>query len=100
IPTGIVVRCQIERSQTRNGVLALELLKAKLARKRDLERSAESEKNYAEKDDISFGSQIRSYFLQPYTMVNDHRTELKETNAGRVLDGDLDPFMEAFLRWR
>jgi peptide chain release factor 2 len=100
IPTGIVVRCQIERSQTRNGVLALELLKAKLARKRDLERSAESEKNYAEKDDISFGSQIRSYFLQPYTMVNDHRTELKETNAGRVLDGDLDPFMEAFLRWK
>jgi peptide chain release factor 2 len=100
IPTGIVVRCQIERSQTRNGVLALELLKAKLARKRDLERSAESEKNYAEKDDISFGSQIRSYFLQPYTMVNDHRTELKETNAGRVLDGDLDPFMEAYLRWK
>jgi peptide chain release factor 2 len=100
IPTGIVVRCQIERSQTRNGILALELLKAKLARKRELEREAESKQTYDAKDDIAFGSQIRSYVLQPYTMVNDHRTETKETNAARVLDGDLDPFMEAYLRWR
>ncbi len=100
IPTGIVVRCQIERSQTRNGILALELLKAKLARKKELELQAESKLTYDNKDDIAFGSQIRSYVLQPYTMVNDHRTELKETNAARVLDGDLDPFMEAFLRWK
>ena len=99
IPTGIVVRCQIERSQTRNGVLAMELLKAKLARKRELEREADAKQAFDGKEDIAFGSQIRSYVLQPYTMVNDHRTELKETNAARVLDGDLDPFMEAWLRW-
>ena len=100
IPTGIVVRCQIERSQTRNGILALELLKAKIARKRELEREAESKQTYNEKGEIAFGSQIRSYVLQPYTMVNDHRTELKETDAARVLDGDLDPFIEAYLRWK
>jgi peptide chain release factor 2 len=100
IPTGIVVRCQIERSQVRNGILALELLKAKLARKKEMELAAESKQLYDDKEDIAFGSQIRSYFLQPYTMVNDHRTELKETNAARVLDGDLDPFIEAFLRWK
>ena len=100
IPTGITVRCQIERSQQRNGVLAMELLKAKLARKKELEREAESKQTYSDKNEIAFGSQIRSYTLQPYTMVNDHRTELKETNAERVLDGDLDPFMEAWLRWR
>jgi peptide chain release factor 2 len=100
IPTGITVRCQIERSQQRNGVLAMELLKAKLARRKELEREAESKQTYSDKNEIAFGSQIRSYFLQPYTMVNDHRTEIKEPNAGRVLDGDLDPFMEAWLRWR
>jgi peptide chain release factor 2 len=100
IPTGITVRCQIERSQQRNQVLAMELLKAKLARKKELEREAESKQTYNDKNEIAFGSQIRSYFLQPYTMVNDHRTETKETDAHRVLDGDLDPFMEAWLRWR
>ena len=100
LPTGITVRCQSERSQGRNNMLAFELLKAKLARKREIEREAEVKQSYNEKGEIAFGSQIRSYVLQPYTMVNDHRTELKETNAARVLDGDLDPFMEAFLRWR
>ena len=100
IPTGIVVRCQTERSQGRNNVLAMELLKAKLARKKELEREAEMKQTYSDKSEIGFGSQIRSYVLQPYTMVNDHRTELKETNAARVLDGDLDPFIEAYLRWR
>jgi peptide chain release factor 2 len=100
IPTGIVVRCQTERSQGRNNQLALELLKAKLMRKKELEREAELKANYNEKGEIAFGSQIRSYVLQPYTMVNDHRTELKEGNAQKVLDGDLDPFMEAWLRWR
>jgi peptide chain release factor 2 len=100
IPTGITVRCQIERSQQRNDVLAMELLKAKLARKRELELEAESKQSYSDKGDIAFGSQIRSYFLQPYTMVNDHRTELKETDAHGVLDGKLDPFIEQYLRWK
>ncbi|HYF48713.1 MAG TPA: peptide chain release factor 2 [Planctomycetota bacterium] len=100
IPTGIVVRCQIERSQIRNGILAMELLKAKLARKKELEQAAESKQTYDNKGEIAFGSQIRSYFLQPYTMVNDHRTEMKETDAHRVLDGDLDPFIEGHLRWK
>ena len=100
IPTGIVVRCQIERSQIRNGVLALELLKAKLARKKELELASEAKLHYTDKHEIAFGSQIRSYTLQPYTMVNDHRTELKLTDAASVLDGNLDPFMEAYLRWR
>jgi len=100
LPTGITVRCQIERSQQRNSVMAMELLKAKLARKKELERDAELKQNYTEKGEIAFGSQIRSYFLHPYTMVNDHRTGLKETNANRVLDGDLDPFMDAYLHWK
>ncbi|MFH0938901.1 MAG: peptide chain release factor 2 [Planctomycetota bacterium] len=98
IPTGITVRCQTERSQTRNNVLALELLKAKLARKKELEHETELQQSYNDKGEIAFGSQIRSYVLQPYTMVNDHRTELKEPNAAKVLEGDLDPFMEAYLR--
>ncbi len=100
IPTGITVRCQIERSQQRNAVLAMELLKAKLARKKEIEREAELKQSYTDKGEIAFGSQIRSYVLQPYTMVNDHRTGLKETNAARVLDGDLDPFIDAYLSWR
>jgi len=100
VPTGITVRCQVERSQQRNAALALELLKAKLARKKEIEREAELRQSYTEKGEIAFGSQIRSYFLQPYTMVNDHRTGLKETNAAKVLDGDLDPFMDAYLSWR
>lgn len=98
IPTGITVRCQVERSQQRNRVLALEILKAKLQRLQDIQRDKELAAMYGDKGEIAFGSQIRSYVLQPYTMVNDHRTELKETNAQKVLDGDLEPFIEAFLR--
>jgi len=98
IPTGITVRCQIERSQQRNRVLALEILKAKLQRMQDIQRDKELAAMYGEKGEIAFGSQIRSYVLHPYTMVNDHRTELKVTDAHGVLDGDLDIFVEAFLR--
>ena len=98
LPTGIIVRCQVERSQQRNRVLALEILKARLQRMQEIERDKELQKLYGAKGEIAFGSQIRSYFLHPYTMVNDHRTGLKETNAQGVLDGDLDPFIEAFLR--
>lgn len=100
LPTGIIVRCQIDRSQLRNRVLALELMKARLLRLQEIERDKELQKIYGSKGDIAFGSQIRSYFLHPYTMVNDHRTGLKETDAHGVLDGDLDPFIEAFLRHR
>lgn len=100
LPTGIMVRCTIERSQIRNRVLALEILKAKLRRLREIERDKELQEMYGEKGQIAFGSQIRSYFLQPYTMVNDHRTELKETDAHKVLDGDLDPFIDAYLRYQ
>ncbi|MCW8128845.1 MAG: peptide chain release factor 2 [Planctomycetota bacterium] len=100
IPTGISVRCQVERSQQRNRVLALEILKAKLQRLQDIQRDKELAALYGEKGDIAFGSQIRSYVLHPYTMVNDHRTELKVTNAQGALDGDLDAFVEAFLRMK
>jgi len=98
LPTGITVRCQVERSQQRNRVLALEIMKARLQRLEDLKRDKELADLYGAKGEIGFGSQIRSYVLQPYTMCNDHRTELKETNVQKVLDGDLDPFIEAFLR--
>jgi peptide chain release factor 2 len=98
LPTGMVIRCQIERSQQRNRVLALEILKSRLLRLQEIQRDKELQALYSEKGDVAFGSQIRSYFLHPYTMVNDHRTGLKETNAQRVLDGDLDPFIEAYLR--
>lgn len=100
IPTGITVRCQIERSQQRNRVLGLQILKSKLKQIEQDKQDAENLQAHADKGRIGFGSQIRSYVLQPYTMVNDHRTELKETNAQGVLDGELDPFIEAFLRWR
>jgi len=65
-----------------------------------MEREAENKQNYQDKVEINFGSQIRSYTLNPYTMVNDHRTELKEPNAAKVLDGDLDPFINAYLNWK
>jgi peptide chain release factor 2 len=100
LPTGLQVRCQIERSQQRNRVLALEILKARLLRIKEIERNQELQALYSGKGEIAFGSQIRSYFLHPYTLVNDHRTGLKENNAPKVLDGELDPFIEAYLRWR
>jgi peptide chain release factor 2 len=96
----VIPENEIERCQQRNAVLAMELLKAKIARKRELELEAESKQSYSDKGEIAFGSQIRSYFLQPYTMINDHRTELKETDAHGVLDGKIDPFIEQYLRWR
>jgi peptide chain release factor 2 len=100
LPTGMVVRCQIERSQQRNRVMALEILKARLLRLQEIQRDKELQALYSEKGDIAFGSQIRSYFLHPYTMVNDHRTELKMTDAHKVLDGELEPFIDAYLRYK
>jgi len=98
IPTGIVVRCQSERSQHKNRALALKLLKAKILRMKEAERDAELSKLYGAKGEIAFGSQIRSYVLQPYQMVKDHRTDYEVGNVQGVLDGDIDGFIEEYLR--
>jgi peptide chain release factor 2 len=98
IPTGIVVASQQERSQHKNKGTAMKMLKNKLYQ---LEAAKQAEKKAemdANKSDVSFGSQIRSYVFQPYTMVNDHRTELKIPDVQKVMDGDIDPFIEAFLK--
>ena len=98
IPSGIVVSSQQERSQHKNRATALKMLKNKLYQleaERQAKKKAELD---ATKQDVTFGSQIRSYVFQPYTMVNDHRTELKVPDVQRVMDGDIDPFIEAYLR--
>ncbi|MDQ3294162.1 MAG: PCRF domain-containing protein, partial [Actinomycetota bacterium] len=99
-PTGIVVSCQVERSQLQNRGKALVMLQAKLAERREEERAAEMASIKGEQQRVGFGSQIRSYVLQPYQMVKDLRTEHETGNVEGVLDGDLDPFMEAWLRWQ
>lgn len=98
IPTGIVVRCQDGRSQHKNRATALKLLKAKIMRAKEVERDAELAKLYGAKGEIAFGSQIRSYVMQPYQMVKDHRTNYEVGNIHGVLDGDLDGFIEEYLR--
>ena len=98
IPSGIVVACQQERSQHKNRATALKMLRAALYQKALEEQEAEKAKLESTKTDIGFGSQIRSYVFQPYTMVNDHRTDLKLGDVARVMDGDLDEFIEAYLR--
>src|SRR5262245_36191451 len=100
IPTGIVVRCQSQRSQHKNREMAFKLLQAKLNRMKEAERDAELAKLYGQKGEIAFGSQIRSYVLHPYQMVKDHRTSHETGNIQAVLDGDLDGFIEAYLRGR
>jgi peptide chain release factor 2 len=100
LPTGIVVVCQSERSQHKNRTTARKLLKAKLYQHEKQKREKELERLYDEKGDIAWGNQIRSYVLQPYQMVKDTRTEHKTGNPDGVLDGDLTPFMEAYLRHR
>ncbi|MFU8857922.1 MAG: peptide chain release factor 2 [Deferrisomatales bacterium] len=97
LPTGIVVACQSERSQHKNRANALRVLRAKLLDLQRQEREREREALEAEKKDIAWGSQIRSYVLQPYQKIKDHRTDLEEGNVQRVLDGDLDEFIEAYL---
>ncbi len=97
IPTGIVVSCQQERSQHQNRQRALRMLKAKLYQRELEQRLAEQAALESQKKKIEWGSQIRSYVFQPYTMVNDHRTELKKTDVHAVMDGDLDDFIRAYL---
>ena len=99
-PTGIIVAVQNERSQLANRNRAMKMLAAKLAQRRREEQAAKLAQLAGKKSAIEWGSQIRSYTLQPYTMVNDHRTEIKISDAQRVLDGDLDQFMLAYLQSR
>jgi peptide chain release factor 2 len=98
IPTGIVVACQQERSQGKNRATAMKMLRAAIYQRKLEEQEAARAVVEATKTDNSWGNQIRSYVFQPYTMVNDHRTELKIGDVQRVMDGDLDDFMQAFLR--
>ncbi len=98
IPSGVIVACQIERSQPKNRAKAMSMLKAKLYQIEEDKRAAELNKQYGEKSDIGWGSQIRSYVFQPYQMVKDHRTGEKTSNIDDVMNGDLDAFMEAKLR--
>jgi peptide chain release factor 2 len=100
IPTGIIVTCQNERSQIKNLASAMKVLKARLFELERERKEEELEKIKGPKKDISWGNQIRSYVLQPYRMVKDLRTDHEVGNADRVLDGDIDDFIEAYLQWR
>jgi peptide chain release factor 2 len=100
LPTGIVVSCQNERSQHQNKARALQILAAKLAQRQREERQAELDALSGHTAQVGWGSQIRSYVLAPYQLVKDLRTGYETGNVQTVLDGELDPFMEAFLRWR
>jgi len=97
-PSGIVVGCQAERSQGRNRELALKMLKAKLYEIEQDKKRAEIDRQYGEKGDIAWGSQIRSYVFQPYQMVKDHRTGAETSNVQDVMDGNIDMFIQAKLR--
>ena len=98
LPSGLVVTCQNERSQIKNRASAMRVLKSRLLAKQRVEQEAELARLQGVKLDIAFGNQIRTYFLQPYTLVKDHRTEHETGNASAVLDGDLDAFMIAYLQ--
>ncbi len=99
-PSGIVVQCQNERSQTANKLTATKMLQSKLVERAERERREEIAKERGEAMDVGWGSQIRSYVLNPYTMVKDHRTDYEMGNAAQVLDGDLDGFVRAYLLQR
>ncbi len=98
LPTGVVVSCQNERSQFQNKAMAMKVLRARLKRLQELEREKELAKLYSEKGEIAWGNQIRSYTLQPFQLVKDHRTGVEIGNTGAVLDGAIEPFVEAYLR--
>jgi peptide chain release factor 2 len=98
IPTGIVVSCQSERSQYQNKLSALKILRAKLAELARKKREEEIQEIRGEKQEIAWGSQIRSYVLYPYTLIKDHRTGVERRDVQEVLDGDLDDFINAFLK--
>jgi peptide chain release factor 2 len=99
LPTGIIVTCQNERSQIKNREMALKVLRSRLVALREQQRAEQRQELKGERQSMEWGSQIRSYVLQPYTLVKDHRTGYEVGNVQGVLDGDLESFMEAFLRW-
>ncbi len=99
IPSGTVVQCQNERSQHRNKDMAMKMLVSRLYELEKARQAAEQEGLSGDKKDISWGSQIRSYVLQPYRLIKDHRTEVEMGNVDAVLDGDLEPFIKAYLLW-
>lgn len=100
LPSGIVVQCQNERSQHRNKDMAMKMLMARLYEKEREEQAQAQENLHGDKKGISWGSQIRSYVLQPYRLIKDHRTNQEEGNVDAVLDGRLDPFIKAYLLWQ
>jgi len=100
IPTGIVVQCQNERSQHKNKANAMKVLRSRLYEHYKAEQEKEQEKNSAEKKDISWGNQIRSYVFQPYTLVKDHRNKHEVGNIQSVMDGNIDSFIEEYLKWQ
>lgn len=100
VPTGIVVQCQNQRSQHKNRAEARRMLAAKLYQYEQVQRDAELAKLYGDKGEIAFGNQIRSYVLYPYQLVRDERSELKSPHTDKVLDGDLQEFVDAYLRYK
>ena len=99
IPTNIVVSCQSERSQVQNKETAMKMLKSKLLDLKEKEQKKQVEELKGQQMDIAWGSQIRSYVFCPYTMVKDHRTNYEVGNVEAVMNGDLNGFMESYLRW-
>lgn len=98
LPTGIVVTCQNERSQIKNRERAMTMLRSKLVERKLEEQQKELDEIRGEQSDIAWGSQIRSYVFHPYSMVKDHRTSVETGNVGAVMDGELDPFIDGYLR--
>ena len=98
--TGIVVQCQNERSQFQNKDKAMQMLKAKLQLMKEQEQAEKVSDIRGEVKDIGFGNQIRSYVMQPYTLVKDHRTNEENSNVNAVMDGDIDSFINAYLKWK
>jgi peptide chain release factor 2 len=100
LPTGIVVQCQNERSQASNKATAMRILRSRLAEVAEEQREAELARERGAKQDVGFGSQIRSYVLHPYQLVKDHRSNAEVGNVDAVMDGDVDPFVTAYLLWK